>query len=178
MGQSQDTQRDGAAKLHAHLLHMLGAASHEEAGGIIAKLHACQLAVQQGVQPDWWRKRADEIEAEVARTGSINAMRCYTDMRALLQSATHPTKQGLEQSEQRQLDIGKAIERACIDLPQGAELIVSLEKDAGTVALFDSNGNEFDHFNEDCETFAERINMAIDGAIAAEQVAAQAKQGG
>lgn len=91
---------------------------------------------------------------------------------------THPTQQGLEPTEQRQLDIGKAIERACIDLPQGTELIVLLEKDAGTVALFDSNGNEFDHFNKDYETFAERINMAIDGAIAAKQVAAQAKQEG
>lgn len=86
--------------------------------------------------------------------------------------------QGLEQDEQRQLEIGSAIERACIDLPIGTELIVSLEKGAGTVTLFDSNGNEFDHFQEDHETFAERIHAAIDGAIAAEQVAAQAKQGG
>lgn len=38
----------------------------------------------------WWRSRADEIEAQVAATGSTEAMRCYTDMRTLLQAATNP----------------------------------------------------------------------------------------
>lgn len=36
-------------------------------------------------EPNWWRKRADEIELAVARSGSTDAMRCYTDMRTLLQ---------------------------------------------------------------------------------------------
>lgn len=36
---------------------------------------------------DWWRGRADEIEVRVARSGSQEAMRCYTDMRTLLQAA-------------------------------------------------------------------------------------------
>ncbi|MGQ8875910.1 hypothetical protein ACUTR7_00250 [Delftia sp. NA_296.1] len=44
----------------------------------------------QASAPDWWRKRADEIEAQVATTGSSDAMRCYTDMRTLLQSAAAP----------------------------------------------------------------------------------------
>lgn len=44
----------------------------------------------QASAPDWWRKRADEIEAQVAATGSSDAMRCYTDMRTLLQSAAAP----------------------------------------------------------------------------------------
>lgn len=39
-------------------------------------------------EPNWWRKRADEIELAVARSGSTDAMRCYTDMRTLLQAAT------------------------------------------------------------------------------------------
>ena len=43
---------------------------------------------KERAQPDWWRKRADEIEVEVARSGSRVAMRCYTDMRTLLQAAT------------------------------------------------------------------------------------------
>ena len=37
----------------------------------------------------WWRQRADEIELEVAQ-GKSSAMRCYTDMRALLQAAAAP----------------------------------------------------------------------------------------
>ena len=41
----------------------------------------------QASAPDWWRGRADEIEVRVARSGSQEAMRCYTDMRTLLQAA-------------------------------------------------------------------------------------------
>ncbi len=39
-------------------------------------------------EPGWWRKRADEIEVQVALTGSPEAMRCFVDMRTLLQAAT------------------------------------------------------------------------------------------
>lgn len=45
--------------LHQHLLHMLGAKDHEEAGCIIARLHALELAAaQQAVQaavPEGWK---------------------------------------------------------------------------------------------------------------------------
>jgi hypothetical protein len=44
-------------------------------------------------EPGWWRKRADEIEVQVALTGSPEAMRCYTDMRALLHAATEAAPQ-------------------------------------------------------------------------------------
>lgn len=44
-------------------------------------------------EPGWWRKRADEIEAQVALTGSPEAMRCYTDMRTLLQAVADAAPQ-------------------------------------------------------------------------------------
>jgi len=44
----------------------------------------------QASAPDWWRGRADEIEVQVAATGNSEAMRCYTDMRTLLQAAAAP----------------------------------------------------------------------------------------
>ena len=47
-------------------------------------------AAKAPAAPDWWRKRADEIELQVAQTGSPEAMRCYTDMRTLLQAAAPP----------------------------------------------------------------------------------------
>lgn len=50
-----------------------------------------------GLAAPWWRKRADEIEVEVARSGSPEAMRCYTKMRQLLdatQSQEPPAFQG------------------------------------------------------------------------------------
>ena len=49
-----------------------------------------------------------------------------------------PAAQGLDAETQRHAAIGKAIERACMDLPDGTEISVSLEKDAGTVTLIDA----------------------------------------
>ena len=75
------------------------------------------------------------------------------------------------QDTDRWMGIGKAIERACADLPEETEIIVSLEKDAGTVTLIDQDGNEHENFSTDYG-FAGVLNEAIDTAIAA-----QAKQG-
>ncbi len=72
---------------------------------------------------------------------------------------------------ERWMGIGKAIERACADLPDGTEISVSLEKDAGTVTLIDQDGNEHENFSTDYG-FAGVLDEAIDTAIAA-----QAKQG-
>lgn len=65
---------------------------------VAERSHAAAPAQQAGAPlplapSDWWRKRADEIEAWTARTGSTDAMRCFTDMRTLLQSATAATPQ-------------------------------------------------------------------------------------
>jgi hypothetical protein len=76
------------------------------------------------------------------------------------------------QDTDRWMGIGKAIERACADLPEETEIIVSLEKDAGTVTLIDQDGNEHENFSTDYG-FAGVLNEAIDAAIAA-----QAKKGG
>lgn len=86
--------------------------------------------------------------------------------------------QELDAETQRNADIGAAIQRACKELPAGAEIQIYLERGAGAVHMTDWDGNEFDHFDEDHEDFACRINAATDGAIAAEQVAAHVKQGG
>lgn len=75
------------------------------------------------------------------------------------------------QDTDRWMGIGKAIERACADLPEETEIIVSLEKDAGTVTLIDQDGNEHENFSTDYG-FAGVLDEAIDTAIAA-----QAKKG-
>ena len=81
-------------------------------------------------------------------------------------SATQPAAQGLDAETQRHAAIGKAIERACMDLPDGTEISVSLEKDAGTVTLIDQDGNEYENFSCDYG-FAGVLNEAIDAAMAA-----------
>ena len=85
--------------------------------------------------------------------------------------SAQPAVQGLDAETRRHAAIGKAIERACADLPEETEIIVSLEKDAGTVTLIDQDGNEHENFSTDYG-FAGVLNEAIDTAIAA-----QAKQG-
>ena len=86
--------------------------------------------------------------------------------------SAQPAAQGLDAETRRHAAIGKAIERACADLPEETEIIVSLEKDAGTVTLIDQDGNEHENFSTDYG-FAGVLNEAIDTAIAA-----QAKNGG
>ena len=81
-------------------------------------------------------------------------------------SATQPAAQGLDAETQRHAAIGKAIERACMDLPDGTEISVALEKDAGTVTLIDQDGNEYENFSCDYG-FAGVLNEAIDAAMAA-----------
>lgn len=53
------------------------------------RVHGVTASAARAVtgKADWWRGRADEIEVQVARSGSQEAMRCYTDMRTLLQAA-------------------------------------------------------------------------------------------
>jgi hypothetical protein len=62
----------------------------------------------------------------------------------------------------RQARLGSAIEMVCKDLRPGCEVIISLEKDAGTVVLIDYDGNE--HDIEGGDTFAQDIENAITAA--------------
>ena len=99
---------------------------------------------------------ANELRRQHARIAELEAQL----------SATQPAAQGLDAETQRHAAIGKAIERACMDLPDGTEISVSLEKDAGTVTLIDQDGNEYENFSCDYG-FAGVLNEAIDAAMAA-----------
>ena len=68
--------------------------------------------------------------------------------------------------QERWMEIGKAIERACIDQPDSTEIVISLERDAGTVTMFDPDGNEHDQFSHE-DGFAGVVNAAIEAARAA-----------
>ncbi len=79
-----------------------------------------------------------------------------------------PQAQAVERDaeQERWMEIGKAIERACIDLPDSTEIVISLERNAGTVTMFDPDGNEHDQFSHE-DGFAGVVNAAIEAAIAA-----------
>ena len=105
----------------------------------------------------WCRQAAAELRHQHARIAELEAQ---------LQ-ATQPAAQGMDAETQRHAAIGKAIERACADLPEETEIIVSLEKDAGTVTMIDQDGNEHENFSCDYG-FAGVLNEAIDAAMAAQ----------
>jgi hypothetical protein len=69
----------------------------------------------------------------------------------------------------RHVSIGAAIERAAAELPEGYDLMIEIEKDAGTVTLLippmgDDEGGQALHDWEG-DHFGYQINKAIDYAI-------------
>ena len=63
--------------------------------------------------------------------------------------------------------IGRAVNRAARDLPEGWEIRIDLERHAGVVFLIDPDGNET--MSEGGELFSDQINAAIDAARAAKE---------
>lgn len=66
--------------------------------------------------------------------------------------------------------IGKAVNRAARDLPEGWEIRIDLERHAGVVHLIDPEGNET-MIEGNGELFSDQISAAIDAA------SSQAKKG-
>ena len=75
-------------------------------------------------------------------------------------SAAHGN--ALDQATREELSIGKAINRAARDLPEGWEIRIYLERYAGVVFLVDPDGNET--MSENDGLFSDQISAAIDAA--------------
>lgn len=84
-------------------------------------------------------------------------------------AAPTPAAQGdaLDRGVREELSIGKAINRAARDLPEGWEIRIDLERHAGVVFLIDPDGNEA--MSEGGELFSDQINAAIDAATEEKQ---------
>ena len=76
------------------------------------------------------------------------------------QPAAPASQDALDQGVREELSIGKAINRAARDLPEGWEIRIDLERHAGVVFLIDPDGNET--MSEGGELFSDQINAAID----------------
>lgn len=97
---------------------------------------------------------------------TTDQMRAYVDAdRAMRALQAAPVAQGdaLDQGVREELSIGKAINRAARDLPEGWVIRIDLERRAGVVFLIDPDGNET--MSEGGELFSDQINAAIDAAI-------------
>ena len=73
---------------------------------------------------------------------------------------------GASDEDVRYMAIGRAIERGAKELPEGYQLSVYIEKDAGTADLQDPDGDNV--FFESDEWLAGSINAAIDAAMQGE----------
>lgn len=99
---------------------------------------------------------------------TADQMRAYVDADRAMRAAPAPAAQGdaLDQGVREELSIGKAINRAARDLPEGWEIRIDLERHAGVVFLIDPDGNET--MSEGGELFSDQINAAIDAARGAQ----------
>ena len=99
---------------------------------------------------------------------TADQMRAYVDADRAMRAAPAPAAQwdALDQGVREELSIGKAINRAARDLPEGWEIRIDLERHAGVVFLIDPNGNET--MSEGGELFSDQINAAIDAARVAQ----------
>ncbi|QJD98650.1 hypothetical protein HH212_00165 [Massilia forsythiae] len=86
--------------------------------------------------------------------------------------------------EKRWMAIGQAVERACAELPEGFDLHLELERDAGTVRLYlpDTDASEQDFEGDTLSmTIHTAINYAIDlgsaSALEGETIRDQSKGG-
>jgi len=74
-----------------------------------------------------------------------------------------------ERDMKRLLKIGAAIERAAEELPDGYDIMIEIEKHAGTVTLLippvsdEEGGKDLSDWDADC--FGAQIDAAIDHAI-------------
>lgn len=66
--------------------------------------------------------------------------------------------------DRENLAVGRAIERAAETLPEGWEVFINIERDAGEVVLCDPDGNVFSV--DSGGTFSEQINSAVEAATA------------
>ena len=88
----------------------------------------------------------------------------------------HPKRQQLEKQveglinklsdHKRQAAIGRAIERACEELPEGFDIRIECEKGAATVRLYDSEGDEDSTDLYTDSGFGAEIDNAINIAVA------------
>lgn len=79
-----------------------------------------------------------------------------------MQPDTTPSSIKADALSREELSIGKAINRAARDLPEGWGIRIDLERDAGVVFLVDPDDNET--MSENGELFSDQINAAIDAA--------------
>lgn len=95
---------------------------------------------------------------------TADQMRAYVDADRAMRAGSQGD--ALDHGVREELSIGKAINRAARDLPEGWEIRIDLERHAGVVFLIDPDGNET--MSEGGELFSDQINAAIDAARSAQ----------
>lgn len=140
-----------------------------------------QPAVQQGDElprEDFaWLVVQEACETEPADEDDPECIRILRrDLKSAVLSAflrhdaAHPAAPVAQGDAREETNIGKAVNRAARDLPEGWEIRIDLERHAGVVHLIDPEGNET-MIEGGGELFSDQISTAIDAARS------QAKEG-
>ena len=117
-----------------------------------------------------------DIQEAVALLRRFNAWRCG-DIEDETPDPRHVTKaidtvcaalgsqdDAMDDQSERDESLGRAIQRACRDLPEGFTICIDLERGAGTVELQDEEGETLPSRDEG-EPLSVHINWLVDEAI-------------
>jgi len=90
-------------------------------------------------------------------------------MAALLECAQGDCRQAMKMVEKltQQAELYQQVQRAAGELPNGWEIRICIERDAGYAELWDGDGCEVD-FPNSCESLADTVSDAIDHATGKE----------
>lgn len=135
-------------------------------------LDAERVLLSRGLVLEEAAKACEERERRANREDVRATCRlCAKDIRSLAvvnQSlttgpTTHPAAPVAQRDVREETSIGKAVNRAARDLPEGWEIRIDLERHAGVVHLIDPEGNET-MIEGNGELFSDQISAAIDAA--------------
>ncbi|ANF25999.1 hypothetical protein [Stutzerimonas stutzeri] len=78
-------------------------------------------------------------------------------------------RDALKKALDRQVPLNEAIQRAAGELPNGWEIRLCVERDAGWVELYDPDGNDIEDFATDAERLDYTVIDALEHALQGEQ---------
>lgn len=150
-----------ACRVESEQRAALAAVQAPGVGASDAQHIACEKAHRWLLAHEWKLDGKYFVKIGHCETMGVDAVALIVG--AALASAVSAAPQDGGRDTERQLAIGRAVERACTDLPDLYEISIDLEKDAGTVRLYAPDAESID-FDQDFDSFGSKIDSAIDAA--------------
>ena len=108
----------------------------------------------------------DKLKARLAKEADQRMqLQALLDDQVARNRALLAERDALAKALDRQVPLHDAIQRAAGDLPEGWEIRLCVERDAGWVELYDPDGNDIEDFATDAERLDYTVNDALEHAL-------------